>query len=285
MTDKRDIQSWWAENPMTYGDEHGKTRYGESEYKLGSKTFFERVDQEFYNWTRPLHDRRPFDRLFPYDRYKGRAVLEIGCGIGTMSMNWASNGALVTAVDLNPVAVEQTAKRFETFGLEGTIALSDAHALPFGDATFDYAYSWGMLHHSPNLEKSLAEIMRVVKPSGGFGFMLYNRRSILHWYMTEYVEGFLHYENRFLGQLALASRYGDGARQEGNPHTWPMTRKEMREIVRAYSDDLEIKVLGADLDFAFRHLLPGLGLVLPRWLKKPWARRFGWSLWIHGHKR
>ena len=48
---------------------------------------------------------------------------------------------------------------------------------------FDYAYSWGVLHHSPNLGQSLAEMMRVTKPGGEFGIMLYNRRSFLHWYM------------------------------------------------------------------------------------------------------
>ena len=204
--------------------------------------------------------------------------------MGTMAMNWARNGATITAVDLNPVAVEQTTRRFEIFGLEGDIRQSDANGLPFADAAFDYAYSWGVLHHSPNLETSLSELMRVLRPGGGFGIMLYNRRSLLHWYSTEFVEGLLHYENRFLGPLALASRYGDAGREEGNPHTWPVTKKEVREMLLPHSSDLRIRVLGTDLDFVFRHLLPGLGLVLPRWAKKPWARRFGWSLWIEGTK-
>jgi hypothetical protein len=50
------------------------------------------------------------------------------------------------------------------------------------------------------------------------------------------------------------------------------------------SKDLRIKVLGTDLDTVFHALLPGLGLFLPAWAKKPWARRFGWSLWAYGHK-
>ena len=51
-----------------------------------------------------------------------------------------------------------------------------------------------------------------------------------------------------------------------------------------HSKDLRIRVLGTDLDTVFHALLPGLGLFLPAWAKKPWARRFGWSLWAYGHK-
>lgn len=284
MTAKQDIASWWSDNPMTYGRDHGRGVYEDGEYGLGSREFFERVDQEFYSWNRPLHGARPFDRLFPYDAHAGKRVLEVGCGMGTMAMNWARNGAAMTAVDLNPVAVQQTTRRFEIFGLDGDVRQSDANALPFADAEFDYAYSWGVLHHSPNLETSLSELMRVLRPGGGFGVMLYNRHSLLHWYSTEYVEGLLHFENRFLGPLALASRYGDAGREEGNPHTWPVTKKEVREMLSPHSSDLHIRILGTDLDYVFRHLLPGLGLVLPGWAKKPWARRFGWSLWVEGTK-
>jgi ubiquinone/menaquinone biosynthesis C-methylase UbiE len=285
LTTNRDVQQWWAENPMTYGSTHGQAAYMDGSFDLGSRAFFERLDQEFYSWNLPLHDKRPFDRLFPYSKYAdGARVLEIGCGLGTMSMNWALNGSAVTGVDLNPTSIAQTTKRFELLQLDGDIRLMDANALEFEDNWFDYAYSWGVLHHSPNLEKSLAEMMRVIKPGAGFGIMLYNRHSVLHGYMTEYLEGFLHYENRFLGPLEKASRYGDGAREEGNPHTWPVTEKEIREMMSIHADDVTIRQLGTDLDSSFKFLLPGLGLVLPAWAKKPWARRLGWSLWITGHK-
>lgn len=281
---KREIADWWSNNPMTYGMTHGKTGYEDDQYDFGSKEFFERVDKEFYSWNQPLHSKNPFDRLFPYADYVNKHVLEVGCGMGTMSMNWARSGAIVTAVDLNPVAVAQTRSRFKIYELEGNIKQADANNLGFEDHAFDYVWSWGVLHHSPDLEKSLAEVMRVLKPGGGFGIMLYDRQSILHWYETLYIEGFLHFENNFLGPLELASRYGDAGREEGNPHTWPVTKSEITASLKSYSSDLELKKLGTDLDYAFRHLLPGLGLFLPTWAKKPWARRFGWSLWISGHK-
>jgi ubiquinone/menaquinone biosynthesis C-methylase UbiE len=280
-----EVERWWAENPMTYGAEHGQAVYDDGEYQLGTRPFFERVDREFYSWNRPLHGERPFDRLFPYGRCAGGGrVLEVGCGMGTMAMNWARAGARMTAVDLNPTAVEMTRRRFELFGLEGDVRQEDARALPFPDGHFDYAYSFGVLHHSPDLEQSVAELMRVLRPGGGFGVMLYNRRSILYRYSVEYLQGFLHYENRFLGPLELASRYGDGDTAEGNPHTWPITREEALAMFAPYSRGVRVRCLGTDLDQLFRQMLPFVGRLVPRLVRKSWARRYGWSLWISGDK-
>jgi 2-polyprenyl-3-methyl-5-hydroxy-6-metoxy-1,4-benzoquinol methylase len=285
LSDNRAVQDWWRDNPMTYGVEHGRTDYKDGRFEMGSVEFFERLDREFYGWNRPLHGKGPFDRLFPYARYGGGGkVLEIGCGLGTMAMNWARNGADVTAIDLNPTSIEQTRKRFALMGLNGRVEMMDSRQLALPDASFDYAYSWGVLHHSPDIGQSLKEMMRVLKPAGGFGLMVYNRHSILHLYKTLYTEGLLHYENRFLGPQEIASRYSDGARAEGNPHTWPLTKQNLRDMLGPSSKDLRIKVLGTDLDTVFHSLLPGLGMFLPTWAKKPWARRFGWSLWAHGHK-
>jgi SAM-dependent methyltransferase len=284
VNDREIIEDWWSSRPMTYGRTHGATDHAGGETEFGSREFFAGADRQFYAWNAPLHDRRPFDRLFRYDAYRGRDVLEIGCGMGAMAANWASNGARVTAVDLTPVAVEQTRRRFSLFGLEGDIREADARRLPFPDHSFDYVYSWGVLHHSPDLVRSVGELIRVLRPGGEFGVMLYHRRSFLYGYMIRFVEGFLHRESRFLAPLALASRYGDGAREEGNPHTWPITKAEARLIFGAHSGDVRMRVLGTDLDGILPFLLPGLGHVLPGFIKKPWARRFGWSLWIEGHR-
>ena len=274
------VREWWADHPMTYGDVHGQ-----SAEALGTPAFFAEVDARFLEWNRPLHGARPFERIFPYERHRGGRVLEVGCGMGTMASCWARQGARVSAVDLNPTAVAQTRRRFELLGLEGDVRQADARQLPFEDGTFDYVWSWGVLHHSPDLARSVRELMRVTRPGGGYGLMVYHRRSLLHWYMTRYVEGFVHMESRFLPEVALASRYGDGGREEGNPHTWPVTRPELRALLSDSGVSVDIRVLGTDLDSVLRLMLPGLGDLLPAGLKKPWARRFGWSLWAHGHRR
>ena len=285
MTDnKKDIQNWWAENPMTYGETHGQAAFKDGSYEMGTREFFDRIDQEFYSWNQPLHDKNPFDKLFPYEKFHGKNVLEIGCGLGSMLMNWARNGALCTGVDLNPTSIAQTKKRFELHDLKADIRLEDANHLPFEDNSFDYVWSWGVLHHSPNLELSIKELFRVLKPGGEFGIMLYNRKSFYQWYMTDYVEGFLHRESKFLTPLELNSRYGDGHKEEGNPHTWPVTKKEGLEFLKLFSEDANVRVLGTDLDCVLKLMIPGISDLIPKPFIKALARRWGWSLWFHGTK-
>lgn len=292
MTDdvKAAIRSWWAEHPMTYGLDHGEAKYLDADgtevrVALGSKNFFERADEKLLSWNEPLHDEKgPFSRLFDYERFKGRPVLEVGCGMGCMAMNWARRGARLTAVDLNPVAVEQTRRRFEVFGLEGDVRAADAENLPFADESFDYAYSWGVLHHTPGTRTALREMWRILRPGGGLGIMLYNRNSLFYRSQIAFQEGFVNMENLFLDPVRLASRYGDAGRQDGNPHTWPVTAREARRSFFPPEARVRIRVLGTDVPETLNTWFPSLGRLMPRsWLRAV-ERRWGWSLWIEVEK-
>jgi SAM-dependent methyltransferase len=287
---KSRIAAFWASNPQSYAEDHGGTTFRDGARLIaverGSREYFEHADRTMFAWNLPLHQPgHPFGRIYPYARYAGRNVLEVGCGQGGMAQLWAARGANLTAIDLNADAVQQTRHRFEVFGLEARIQQEDANRLSFADHTFDYAYSWGVLHHSPNLARSVAELLRVVRPGGEFGVMLYNRRSLLFDYQIRYYEGIVHGERRFLDRLALASRYTDGERDEGNPHTWPVTTAEARAIFGPFAARLDIRVLGTDLDGILGMIMPGIVRRLPRVVIKAWARRWGWSLWISGVKR
>lgn len=290
-TTKAEIRDWWAGAPMTYGERHGDVEYTrpdgtKEKVTLGSRRFYEIADERFYSWNTPLHpDGQPFAKIFDYDRYRDHRVLEVGCGMGCMAMNWAKHGARITAVDLNPVAIAQTRKRFEIFGLHGEINEADGEALPFPDSTFDYVYSWGVLHHSPNTRASVAELHRVLKPGGAAGVMLYHRNSILFDYTVRWIEGFVNMESMFLDELELASRYGDGGREEGNPHTWPVTEDEVRNELFAQYDDVEIKVLGTDIPPILNTWRSDLAARMGQQKVDALAERQGWSLWITGAKR
>ncbi len=287
---KSEIRQWWAGAPMTYGEDHGRADYtlpdGTVEtVELGSRRFFELADQVFYRWNQPIHlPSAPFGRIFDYEAYHGKPVLEVGCGMGCMAMNWALRGAQTTAIDLNPVAIEQTRQRFSTFGLEGDIREADAENLPFDDESFDFLYSWGVVHHTPGIRVAIAEMYRVLKPGGKAGLMLYHRHSILSKVLVGWQEGYVNMESQFLDSLELSSRYGDGGRQEGNPHTWPVTLREVRRDLMPQFANLRIKVLGTDVPEAMNTWLPGLGSRLPMSFVKALARRWGWSLWITGEK-
>jgi ubiquinone/menaquinone biosynthesis C-methylase UbiE len=287
---KNAIRNFWASYPMTYGYEHGATSYTDADgnqvnVDLGSKLFFELADKTFYNWNLAEHNEKGyFGRIFDYDRYVGKPVLEVGCGMGCMAMNWAIHGAAVTAVDLNPVAIVQTKNRFHQFGLQAEIREADAENLPFEDAAYDYVYSWGVLHHTPNTAQTIQEIYRILKPGGRTGVMLYHRDSIMYRFLTAYIEGFIHLENKFLSPVELGSRYGDGERVEGNPHTWPVTKREVRENLFKQFSNVKIYVLGTELTGIFNQWFPSLGSKMPKSLLKACIRRWGWSLWITGEK-
>ncbi len=299
MTDpsiKDQIAAYWSQHPQTYAIEHGGTVFHQADgtervVAKNSPEFFAAVDAVQRRWFRTLETTAgPFGRIFDYERYRGRQVLEVGCGQGGMAQLWAERGANVTAVDLNPDAIETTRTRFTLAQLPGRIELADANVLQFPNASFDYCYSWGVLHHSPDLDRSIAELMRVLKPGGGFGVMLYHRESLYYRYRVRYYEGFVHAERRNLpSELALASRYTDGDRMEGNPHTWPVTRAEMHRLFSRYSSDLSIRTEGLDLggageDGVLTEIMPGVAKRFPAWLVKPLARRWGWLLWMSGAK-
>jgi SAM-dependent methyltransferase len=186
---------------------------------------------------------------------------------------------------LNPVAVAQTARRLDLVGVPRPVLQADGGALPFQSETFDYVYSWGVLHHSSRLDASIAELFRVLRRGGGFGVMLYNRRSLRYGYLLRYCEAFLHGEAEFLDPLELASRYSDGAAEEGNPHTWPVTDTEMTQLFGRFTRKVDVVTFGdKEVRNTLKLLMPFVWRVVPDVVVRAWARRFGWSLWIHGIK-
>lgn len=283
------IRRWWALSPMTYGETHGETEYARpngsiERAKIGSKRFFELADERFYSWNTQLHTSvGPFGAIFPYEEMRGRDVLEVGCGMGCMAMNWAQHGAHITAIDLNEVSIEQSRRRFDAFGLSGIFRLADAECLPFENDRFDYAYSWGVLHHTPGTAAAIEEMRRVLKPGARIGIMLYHRNSFLYRYTIEFIEGWLHLEKHFLNGLELASRYCDGGREEGNPHTWPLTKREVAYLFANFQE-LRIDVLGADLIPILNGWRPILNVEPSKAILAALMRRYGWSLWISGRK-
>lgn len=98
---------------------------------------------------------------------RGKKVLEIGVGLGADHQQFAEAGADLYGIDLTERAVEHTRRRLELFGLTSQLAMGDAENLDFPDETFDFVYSWGVLHHSPDTAKAIDEVYRVLKRGGG----------------------------------------------------------------------------------------------------------------------
>lgn len=112
----------------------------------------------------------------------GKHVLEIGCGNGADGYMFATNGADYTAVDLTPEAVEATRRHFAAEGLSGKFRVESCDQLSFADSSFDSVYSFGVLHHTPDPERAVREVHRVLKPGGTARVMLYHRHSFNYYF-------------------------------------------------------------------------------------------------------
>lgn len=114
-----------------------------------------------------------------FDASKGKAVLEIGVGLGTDHERFARAGANLHGIDLTPRAIENSRARFDAFGLKSDLRVGNAQRLTYPDATFDLVYSWGVIHHADDTARCAQEIMRVLKPGGRFAVMIYHRHSMV----------------------------------------------------------------------------------------------------------
>jgi ubiquinone/menaquinone biosynthesis C-methylase UbiE len=103
---------------------------------------------------------------------RGLAGLDIGCGEGHNTRLLAQRGARVTAVDIaeNFIGYAREAEVREPLGIEYRVA--SAVALPFADASFDFAIATMSLMDVPEYDRALAEACRVIKPGGFFQFSI-----------------------------------------------------------------------------------------------------------------
>lgn len=120
----------------------------------------------------------------PLAELAGKQVLEVGPGAGGHSALFAKHGAVMTSLDITPARARATEAKFRLMGeiAAGCHAVNgDSENLPFADATFDIVYSNGVLHHTLDTEKAIAEVFRVLKPGGQAVIMLYCKSSWHYW--------------------------------------------------------------------------------------------------------
>lgn len=125
-------------------------------------------------------------QMYPYlkkyvtpDKIKGKKVLEIGLGFGSLSQYIFSGAADYTGVDYseNPVKIVNDRASMTGFSATARALNGDARSLPFPDSSFDTVISIGCLHHTGDTQKSINEVYRVLKPNGHAIIMLYNKNS------------------------------------------------------------------------------------------------------------
>jgi SAM-dependent methyltransferase len=249
--DKEEVRTFWTSNPNLINE--GKA-------EAGTLAFFQQVDNSRKETHWPLYE------IVPFSITAGLDVLEIGCGLGTDAVEFARAGARYTGIDLTAPAVDLTRRKLVAYGLPGTTLQADAEQLPFPDDHFDVVYSWGVIHHTPNTDRCVAEIRRVLRPGGMLILMLYHAhgwweyRIRHHWRLLSLL--------RFRPAAWFARRMGadpqrvdifrdlyrhdpdmlrerfiaketDGAFDSANPHSKLYSKRTMRELLREF-DDIEL---------------------------------------------
>ena len=253
---KTHVREFWERSPCGATDA--------SQAYEGTLEFFEEVERQRYAGD----DFMP--EVVGFDQWKGKKVLEVGCGLGTDLLQFARGGAKVYAVDLTEKAAGLARKRLGLYGLEGSISISDSENLPFQTDSFDLVYSWGVIHHTPNTEAAAKEIMRVCKPGGHVLVMLYHRRSVLAF------QAWLFYG--LLRGRPFQSASSIIARRVESPGTKVYTPKEGRELFRGLRS-IRIRRIVTRYD-----LRVGRRTFLPSWLRKVVPSRLGWFMVVDGQK-
>ena len=205
---------------------------------------------------------RKFDEaymaLYPYltpyvteQDLKGKRLLEIGLGYGTLGQIIAQRGCQYHGLDIADGPVEMMCYRLALLGKEagGRVQKGSALDIPYPEGTFDYVYSIGCLHHTGDLPKAVSEVHRVLASGGKAVVMLYNRFSFRQLaqlptrYMWEILTG-----RRRRGSFrdAVRARYDSNTAGDAAPHTDFVSRSDVRHHLFGRFSSIRIDVQNFD---------------------------------------
>jgi len=232
---------------------------------IGTREYFDEVEARRYA-------NEPHNYTFPeFDRWRGKRVLEIGCGIGTDAVNFARAGANYTGIDLSSESIKLAKQRFEVFGLTGEFF--EANAEELNDVfdpleKFDLIYSFGVIHHAPRPERVVAHLPKLLQDDGECRVMLYAKNS---------------WKN-----MLIEANWDQPEAQDNCPQAVTYTKQEARELFKAF-DNVHV-----EQDFIFPWNIEHY--VKYEYVKQPWfeampeelfkimEKSLGWHLMITAKK-
>jgi ubiquinone/menaquinone biosynthesis C-methylase UbiE len=199
----------------------------------GSKQYFDRLvagRREYAPW---------MAEVLRYAESTGRDVLDVGSGQGIDVYEYASQGAHAVGIDLTPRHVELARLHLAASGLAASFVEGDAETMPFPTDSFDLVSSNGVLHHTPNIQASLAECLRVLRPGGTFTAILYNRQSFHYWITQVLGRGLLRGELFRAGSMGgvLSASVEAGSRLGARPLVRVYSPGEVRRMLESTGFD------------------------------------------------
>lgn len=205
------VKDYWDTRPCNI--KHSKK-------PLGTKEYFDEVEARKY-FVEPH-----IPKFADFEKWKGKKVLEVGCGIGTDSINFAKAGAKLTCIELSEVSLNMCKKRFDVFGLKANFYLANAENLSevVPIEIFDLIYSFGVIHHTPNPSKALDELKKYADNKTIFKLMLYSKYSL------KTFDFFIKHGYKFGFDLKKTIQYFAEA-QLNCPVAYVYSRKDLRKLL------------------------------------------------------
>jgi 2-polyprenyl-3-methyl-5-hydroxy-6-metoxy-1,4-benzoquinol methylase len=230
-------------------------------HPVGTAEFFQELDAYRFDKLSYL------PQVIDFSAYRGKQLLEIGCGVGIDLVRFARAGAIVTGVDLAPVAIELARQNFTQNGLTADLRIMNGEVLQFADNRFDVVYVHGVLQYTADVQKMINEAHRVLRPGGEAILMVYNKYSWLN---------------------GLSKLMNVGLEHEDAPVLRKYSIKEFKELLKPFSkfrivpERFPVKTrlhhgLKATL---YNNVFVGLFDLLPR----PLVRPLGWHIMAFAYK-
>jgi SAM-dependent methyltransferase len=117
--------------------------------------------------------------------FRGKEVLDAGCGNGRWTYGFLQLGASVTALDASQAACTAIQRTFEK-KQRLSVVQANLLSLPneITERQFDLVFSWGVLHHTGNAEQAMKKLAALVNPDGLMYLYLYGKESLRAWSRT-----------------------------------------------------------------------------------------------------
>lgn len=160
---KQQIRDYWNAQPCNVK---------RSQHPVGSQEYFTQLSENRYRMEPHALD------LAEFHKWAGKSVFEIGCGTGIDAHEFAKHGARYTGIDISKESIELAQTRFKKFGLHGNyFELHDASKDLSKFGKQDLIYSYGVIHHWPDMDQILRNVKSIMHEDSQFHLMLYCKDS------------------------------------------------------------------------------------------------------------